>query len=149
VTDEATPRVPGFQVYLGARYSRRLELWRYAGELGRAGLRVTSRWLDGEYGDLVGKTGSTERDAEAQAAAEHDWADIHLADTVVIFTDPPEYVSKNGRGGFHVEFGIAMALGKRIVLVGHRVNSFHHLEAVHFYTTWEHAARAEFGIGDV
>jgi hypothetical protein len=39
----------------------------------------------------------------------------------------------SGRGGRHVEFGAAVATGKRLIVVGHRENLFHHLPGVEFF----------------
>jgi hypothetical protein len=41
--------------------------------------------------------------------------------------------TNSGRGGRHVEFGYAMALGKRLIVVGHRENLFHEHPTVEFY----------------
>jgi hypothetical protein len=35
-----------------------------------------------------------------------------------------------------VEFGLAVALGKVLMVVGHRENIFHCLPDVHFYADW-------------
>jgi len=132
------------KVYLGSRYSRRAELAAYKQQLEAAGHIVTSRWLGGEFGDLVGKTNLNEVDPDAAAAAAHDRADVNAADIVVIFTDPPGQGGPNGRGGFHVEFGIGLQAGKRMVLVGSRVNSFHHSEGVLFFANWTGAWQTLF-----
>jgi hypothetical protein len=131
-------------VYLGSRYSRREELLVFKADLESRGYEVTSRWLGGEYGDLVGKTGEVGGNDEARVAAEHDIADIEAADCVVIFTDPPGQGGPKGRGGFHVEFGIALEAGKRLLLIGHRLSSFHHLGGVIFYPNWHEALRHYF-----
>lgn len=132
--------------YLGSRYSRLEEMRGYAEALQGLGHTVTSQWLTGEYGDLVGATSNPSGDPAACEAAQHDTADILAADVVIIFTDHPGYQSKNGRGGFHVEFGVAlgrhlMGANVRMILVGHRVNSFHHLPAVEFFATWNELFR--------
>ena len=136
------------KIYLGSRYSRRAELASYKMQLEAAGHQVTSRWLTGEFGDLVGKTNLDERDPEAGAAAAHDRADINAAEVVVIFTDPLGQGGPNGRGGFHVKFGVGLQAGKRMILVGSRLNSFHHDEAVRFHRTWAGAWQAEFRPND-
>ena len=40
------------------------------------------------------------------------------------------------RGGRHAEFGIALALGKRVIVIGPRENVFHALPAVERYESW-------------
>ena len=133
-------------VYLAARYSRREELCEYRSELERAGYTITSRWLNGSHqilpnGEPLGRdqealieSGAAPSDVRGQFAAE-DWADLLAADTVISFTEPPR--SKASRGGRHVEFGAALALNKRCIVVGHRENVFHCLERVEYFETWD------------
>jgi len=40
--------------------------------------------------------------------------------------------TRSGRGGRHVEFGYAMAKGKRLIVVGYRENLFHEHPSVEF-----------------
>lgn len=47
-----------------------------------------------------------------------------------------------GRGGRHVEFGYAMAKGKRLIVVGHRENLFHEHPAVEFFASMWDMVRA-------
>ena len=66
-----------------------------------------------------------------------DVTDVCSADVVVSFTEPPR--SNHSRGGRHVEFGMAHALRKQLVVVGHRENLFHYLPQVEFFTDWRRA----------
>lgn len=123
------------KIYLAARYSRREELVGYAEELRQAGHIITSRWLCGQH---------EHKGPEALTPLEHRelWAlgnneDILSADCVVSFTELED--SPYGRGGRHVEFGMAMATGRRLVVVGHRENIFHCMRFVTFCPTWEEA----------
>lgn len=108
------------KIYLAGRYGRRKELLGYAEQLKATGHEITSRWL------------WMDRDAEDQCptpAMQREWAreDIeHLraADVVISFTESGE-VPGAARGGRHVEFGIALALGKVNVVVGRTENIFH------------------------
>ena len=113
------------RIYIAARYDRRFEMLGVASELMRAGHEVTSRWIEGGRGD----------DPELVAAIE-DIADLGRADCLVTFTERPERtVAWAARGGRHVEFGIALATGKRLCIVGLRENVFHHLPRVEIYAT--------------
>jgi len=57
--------------------------------------------------------------------------DVIRADCILCFTEEPtEHVSWAARGGRHVEFGVALAMGKRLCVVGPRENIFHHLPRV-------------------
>jgi len=128
-------------IYLAARYSRREEMCRYREQLRGLCYDVTSRWIDGlhilskeaaadEHGNQG--LGATER---GQFAAV-DFEDVQDADTIIAFTELPRTAS---RGGRHVELGIAIGQGKRVIVVGHRENVFCCLPRVEFFPTWEAA----------
>jgi len=110
------------KIYLAARYSRRDELRKIRDELQSLGNTVTSRWLDGDR--------TTEDDDKRQVSFDM-MKDIDKADCIIVFGDSPELTGRNGAK--HVEFGMAIAWGKRQIVVGHRDNLFYHLPAVQFY----------------
>jgi hypothetical protein len=60
---------------------------------------------------------------------------------VVSFTEQPRALNGN-RGGRHVEFGLAVALNKRLIVVGYRENLFHWLPQVEFVSSWQEAKQA-------
>lgn len=126
------------KIYLAARYSRRMELLGYAAELRAVGHTVTSRWLDGnhEAEDNAFDGGLVDG---AQFALE-DLRDLRRADIVIAFTEVPR--SGHSRGGRHVEFGVAIAMDKHLIVVGHRENVFYCLPRVDFYKTWPEALKA-------
>lgn len=135
-------------VYLAARYSRREELNGYAGRLRAEGFTVDARWLLGAHQvsddqlNWEAKVEDDERqDDEAiafrQMCANDDWEDLARADVIVAFSEPPR--SNASRGGRHVEFGIALALQKRVVVVGPRENVFHCLPQVAVVRTFDEA----------
>lgn len=125
------------KIYLASRYSRREELCIYRRDLLALGLNVTSRWLNGDH--QVDDAGLMERAAEAERVrfANEDWHDLLDADCCISFTEIPRTGST--RGGRHVEFGAALALGKHCVVVGHRENVFHCLSQVRFCHHWQAA----------
>ena len=113
------------RIYIAARYDRRFEMLGVAAELVRAGHEISSRWIEG--GRAVSR--------ELTAAVE-DLGDLVRADCLVTFTERPQrHVPWAARGGRHVEFGIALAMGKRLCIVGLRENVFHHLPRVEIYAT--------------
>lgn len=112
-------------VYLAARYSRRDELRGYRDELHSMGWCVTSRWLDG---DRLTDT------AERAIFAGECWTDLTRAGIFVAFTEAPP--AESSRGGRDVEFGAALAMGARCLLVGPPVNVFHFLPQVESFPTW-------------
>lgn len=126
------------KIYLAARYSRRLELCEYRERLQELGHVVTSRWLNG--GHQIAEMRVSDQGAEAPhddriRFALEDWDDLMAADCCISFTEP----SRTGptRGGRHVEFGGAIAAGKRVIVVGHHENVFHCLPQVEFFETFE------------
>ena len=121
------------KVYLAARYHRLGELRRYADELQRMGHSVTSRWLKANSP----ASGSLDEPEWAELA-QHDVEDAMAADAVVLFAEG----ERGGGGGRHVEFGIGLGLGKRLIVVGRAEHLFHTLPAVEVYRDWEAAISA-------
>ena len=120
------------KIYLAARYTRRDELREYAKALRALGHEVTSRWL-AERKD-PGCTVDDVTEGEHLRIAERDLEDIAAADMFVAFTREPK---GNKRGGHHVELGYALAREKEIILLEGRENSFHYLEGIDFFETFE------------
>lgn len=129
------------KIYLAARYSRREELCTYRADLEALGHTITSRWLFGNHQltdeELRADGGAVEK--RARFAVE-DWQDLIAAATCISFTEEPR--SGNSRGGRHVEFGAALALGQRCIVVGARENVFHCLLTVEWYPDWPAALTA-------
>jgi hypothetical protein len=122
----------GARVYLAARFERRYELRDVAHELSRLGATVVSSWLHvPEPLASEDLNAPPERVAELAAA---DLRDVSSATIVIAFTEKPH--SKQGRGGRHVELGVALAMGQRVVIVGPREHIFHCLPQVEQYDNW-------------
>lgn len=120
--------------YLAARYSRREELCVYREHLKLAGIKVTARWLDGDHQvDDAGLSAEAGR-AERERFALEDYQDLQAADIFIAFTEPPR--SNPSRGGRHVELGMAIALRKKLHIVGPRENVFCCLPRVHVWEDW-------------
>ncbi len=114
-------------VYLAGRFSRRDEFNGYAKTLRVAGFRVDARWLV-ENHEWYGEHDAAAIEA-ARGFARDDLEDVARADAVLVFTEPPNPGGRN-RGGRHVEFGIALGLGKDIYVVGSPENVFHNLDGL-------------------
>jgi hypothetical protein len=132
------------KVYLAARYSRFPEMQKYAKELLEMGHVVTSRWILGDH--ELRAHGDAEADHWAPLWALGDYDDLCVAETIISFTEPPGDVPGRGRGGRHVEHGIALALGKCCIVVGYRENVFHWLPQVAFYPQWDACLAALRGV---
>jgi nucleoside 2-deoxyribosyltransferase len=102
----------------------------WAARLNLLGYHVCSRWIRGDH-EITG----VNDDSEQRRFAEENFADILMADIVICRSDPLFF--RSGRGGRHVEFGIALATKKRIILIGERENVFHWIPRVEVYRTFE------------
>ena len=88
---------------------------------------MTSRWLD-----------FRKMPSWSYGIAREDCEDLMAADAVIIFTEIPNTVLATG--GRHVEFGLALAQGKRVIVVGPRENVFHYLlPESQVFATWNQA----------
>ncbi|MDP2652579.1 MAG: nucleoside 2-deoxyribosyltransferase [Candidatus Omnitrophota bacterium] len=127
-------------IYLAARYSRREELLAYKADLEAIGHTVPARWLLGEHqvhdGALEVEAATESMPDVARLFAEDDVADLQAADLLIAFSEPPR-ASGNSRGGRHVEFGMALAWGKPIIIVGPAENVFHTLPQIRRWESWE------------
>lgn len=117
--DASAPR----SLYLAGRWSRREEIERYAVHLRGIGVEVTSRWLTDPMHRITEPEGEGALAFNSELAM-HDWEDVHRADALVYFSPGGQ------RGGCHVEFGIALALRRRVFLVGDREHVFTWMESV-------------------
>jgi hypothetical protein len=127
------------KIYLCSRYSRRQELVGVREELLRRGHTVTSRWLDTAWEEKDG-TGSSAAPAEyREEFAINDMVDVMKADCLIAFTEGER---SGSRGGRHVEFGIALARGLHLIIVGTPENLFHHHPRVKQFDTVESAMKS-------
>jgi len=124
------------KVYLASRYSRHAEMQYIRDRLRDLGHHVTSRWIDchtdvaGDFTESFTKGFLNEHPERCALLGQHDIDDLMAADTVISFT------GQGGKGGRHVEFGIGLATGKRMIIVGSRENVFHTLPQVVWYRSW-------------
>lgn len=112
-------------IYLAARIRRRDELIAHAAELQAAGIEVTSSWL-------TMPVPSDWNSSVWQDLARVDREDVLRADGLVLFAEP----ERDGGSGRHVEFGMALALGKPIIVVGRVENLFQRLPEVRVVEDW-------------
>lgn len=149
------------KLYLASRYGRREELCGYRDELNNLGLDVQARWLDGAHqlasdGRAIGEGGESSvegDDAEAASIrakfAKDDIDDVYGCDMLVAFTEPPGATAGRGRGGRHVELGLAIATGRYVVVVGPRENIFYWLPEVRHFDTWAEFRAFILGVKEV
>jgi hypothetical protein len=113
----------GLSFYMAAGFDTRDLMRERRAQLQAMGHRVTSRWID-----------ETEPIGPASEAAEHsgnkDLEDIDRAWQFLLFTESPSTT-----GGYHVEFGYALAQGKMLVVIGPYTNIFQR-QAMYQFNTW-------------
>lgn len=121
------------KIYLAARFSKRHEVHALGKRLQAMGHTITSRWSLPDS-DHVTPVGMSEQaaDAERQRFAVEDVDDVLAADCCISLMEEPR---NNSRGGRHVEFGIALARGHRMMIIGPRETVFHHLPDVEHFDT--------------
>jgi hypothetical protein len=100
-------QIKNMRYHLAARYARRVELCGYRKQLLSIGATLTSRWLD--FRKMPSWSCRIARD---------DCEDLLAADAAIILTEIPNTILATG--GRHVEFGLALAQGKRVIVVGPR-----------------------------
>lgn len=120
-------------VYIAARFSRRPEANALARELQNRGHSITSRWVKPET-DHVLPTGISRQaeDSERRRFAMEDMDDVRQCDWCISLMEEPR---SNTRGGRHIEFGVALALNKKLTIIGPRETVFHHLDDIEQYNT--------------
>jgi len=116
------------KVYLAAMYSLMTSMQFYHDRLRNAGHEPTSRWVDGNEEDM----------SQAEAAA-MDLIDVERADVLILFTNQKGTMFKGG--GRFVELGYAIAIDKRIIVVGDYENVFIHLPEITRVDTFTQALR--------
>jgi hypothetical protein len=105
------------------------------------GHEVTSRWIDQHGGALLESIVAEKLNEDPDGCAHYaavNLEDLEAADTVISFTSP----GGGGKGGRHIEFGVALGLGKHVVIVGPRENVFHTLRSIEYYPDWSHLVMA-------
>lgn len=128
-------RVLEARVYLAARFSRRHECNELGHILKARGCVITSRWTKPDC-DHVLPTGISRQaaDHKRERFALEDVDDVRDANWTISLMEEPR---GNSRGGRHIEFGIAIALGHRLTIIGPRETVFHHLPQVEQFDTVE------------
>lgn len=122
------------KIYLAARYTRRVELCAYRDDLRAIGHVVTSRWLNGDHESPTNRGLGPVDPKDSMTWALEDIEDVRAAHCLIAFTEPARV--EPGRGGRHVEYGMALGLGLQVAVVGHYENVFHCLPGVRFFSTW-------------
>lgn len=97
------------------------------------GHEIVSRWsLPGEDHVIPVGVSAQAADSERLRFATEDLEDVDNCDWMISFMETPR---NDSRGGRHVEFGYALALGKVLTIIGPKETVFHHLPVVSAFDT--------------
>lgn len=121
------------RLYIAASYARKLEVAGLAARLEARGVEVVSDWHREIYAPSIDMR-SLKPDV-LQDLAQKDLLQILESDAVLFLAEDPDH--EPPRGGRHVEFGFALALGKRLLVWGDPENIFHHLPNVRLIDSME------------
>lgn len=110
--------------YICARYGRREEARELADRLIQLGHQITSTWLWQVEDEMLYDNGPL----VAGQFAQKDVDEVESGNGIVYLSEPTDNVW--GRGGRHVEFGVAIAFKKDLYVVGPLENLFHYLPKV-------------------
>ena len=112
-------------IYLSARYESREQMKEYSKFLAGYGYEMMDQWIQDDQMDFSGMDNIPTYPGETYAW--EDYFDLKSADVMIAFTEKQD--QPKGRGGRHVEFGMAWVMGKPIIIVGPNENVFHAVEA--------------------
>ena len=119
------------RIYLAARYSRHPEMFEYAQTIEReTHHKVVASWITGAHED---------KSKSREFYAIEDAKEVAECGLLISFTEEPGSRKGRGRGGRHVEFGMAVALRKNVWVIGPRENVFHELPEVLRFSTFDDA----------
>ena len=105
--------------YLAAPWEERKSTIEVACEIeNTSDLKCCSGWLDTAYSEKKNGYGS----GELQKSAVLDVEDVRECDVLIALCDG----KGKGHGGRHAEFGMALVLGKKLILVGKPEHVFHY-----------------------
>jgi hypothetical protein len=108
------------KIYLAASWPQRERMRTITTQLGALGHIVTSNWIRSDDPLGMGPADIARDPGKAVLGCKRDLIDIADADLVAVFTDVP-----SSTGGFHVEYGYALALPRAIDIIGPKPNVFY------------------------
>jgi hypothetical protein len=116
------------KIYLASRWSRIKEMRSYACRLRDLGHDIRSRWIWRAEPNV-----SNLDSPDAERVAAKDLEDVRESNCLILFAEAPRTPTRAGR---MVEFGAALAAGKRIVIIGGRENIFAALPQVEHFASF-------------
>lgn len=120
------------KIYLAARYDQRDRMLGIRDVLTAMGHTITSTWIDNKTDGFKPSEMNTDP-GSSSPHAQRDMDEVLESDAIAVFTA----YGRSLTGGRQVELGIALAAGKRILLIGPRENIFQTLTHVEQHESWE------------
>ena len=124
-------------VYLASHYSRKDEIKRAARDLEYVGVKVSSTWHREYLASDTSLSDPKVSKAYWRSAAKRDFKELESATHLVFLSLSPDV--EFTRGAHCVEYGIALALRKHIIVVGPSQHIFCYLPGVKFFDSWKEA----------
>ena len=119
-------------VYLAAHYSRKHEVKRAARDLEYVNVKVSSTWHREHLAADSSLLDSTS--AYNRRSARRDLSELEKSTHLVFFSLHPDILFS--RGGHCVEYGVALALHKKIIVIGPHQHVFCYLPGTKFFPSW-------------
>lgn len=113
------------KVYVAAPWAQKDYAKQVRDQLVAAGIECTSRWVD--FKESTPGNGMSEHPNTMIQEAQNDFDDVKRADGLLLLNMQPRGSETSGKA---VETGLALAWGKRVVMVGEPTNVFHHLSEI-------------------
>lgn len=113
------------KVYQAAQYPRKAEVAHNRKVLIDRGFVDITEWVEEPHCPTM-QLGELNEE-EARLIAERDINAAMRCDFMLFYSEPGQKII---RGGRHVEFGVALAFGAEIIVIGGKENVFHHLNDI-------------------
>lgn len=138
--------------YIASRYSRRSQMQFFARGIIHRGDKVTSRWVFGDHDDVAddkfNRISDDHRVEIGRKWATEDLIDLESAEKIICCTEDPDgRVNGRNRGGRHVELGVALGKGKKVIVCGPRENVFCCLPEIEWYPDFYTWYAINYGVG--
>lgn len=135
--------------YFAGSFNRKPELLEYLREFEAAGNYCTSRWLKNDHElDFQDDRSKLNYSGFGFTYALEDVDDIVKSECIIFFSSA-NHPSK-GRGGRHTEFGIGLALGRPIFIIGERECAFHSMTRDELcFKDWDDFKSSDYPMGVV
>lgn len=127
--------VTNYRFYICARFGRQEEARLLSGKLRMLGHTITSTWIHQVELEMY-----ENNHRERERAAVKDVGEVLESEALVYLSEAEE--NTWGRGGRHVEFGIALGIEIPILVIGPKENLFHYCPGILHFATQDDFIRA-------